>query len=135
LVERGVITGAQLKEALESQMNEGGLIGEIIVKLGFAKEEDIAYCLSLQYGFPFLPLEHYDIPQDVVKMVPVNVASHYSLIPIDKMGNTLTVVMANPLNVEAIEDLEDITSLEIRVFVGTSTEIRNAIKRHYSENG
>lgn len=59
LTERGVISHSQLEKALEVQKKDGGLIGEIIVKLGFATEEAIAYCLSLQFGFPYLPLENY----------------------------------------------------------------------------
>jgi type IV pilus assembly protein PilB len=133
LVERSVISAAQLKQALEVQMREGGLIGEIIVKLGFVSEENIAQCISFQYGFPFLPLENYDIPPDVLKVVPKNVAQHYCLIPIDKIGSTLTVAMSNPLNVEAAEDLEDITSLEIQIFVSTASDVRKAIERCYKE--
>ena len=133
LVERGVITAEQLKEALDVQIKEGGLIGEIVVKLGFVTEEAIAQCLSFQYGFPFLPLENYEVPPEAAKLVPRNVAQHYCLVPIDKIGNTLTVAMANPLNVEAAEDLEDITGLEIQIFVSTSSDIRAAIGRGYKE--
>ncbi|MCP4653373.1 MAG: hypothetical protein GY858_08350 [Candidatus Omnitrophica bacterium] len=133
LVEKSIITKTQLDEALEIQGEKGGLIGEVIVNLGFAKEEEIAQCLAHQYGFAFLPLENYDISKEVIASVPKNVASHYCLIPLDKIGNALTVAMANPLNVEAIEDLEDIAESTIQVFVSTVTDIRNAIKRYYDE--
>ena len=133
LVEKNIITQEQLKEVLDTQVKEGGLIGEIIVNKKFATEEEIAQCISFQYGFPFLPLENYDIPPDVVKLISKNVAQHYCLIPIDKIGNTLTVAMANPLNMEAAEDLEDITSLNIQIFVSTASDIRRAIERSYKE--
>lgn len=131
LVERGVIGAEQLKEALAAQKRKGGLIGEVIVSLGFAKEEDIAYCLSLQFGYPYLPLENYQISEDVVGMVPEKVCGHYCLIPIDKIGNTLTVAMANPLNVHAIEDLEDLTHCDIQIFVSTPSDIRGGITKFY----
>jgi type IV pilus assembly protein PilB len=131
LIERGIISKEQLDKALEVQRKEGGLVGEVIVKLGFAKEEDIAHCLSLQYGFPYLPLENYEISKEVIKLVPKNVSSHYCLIPIDKIGNTLTVAMANPLNTQAIEDLEDITSCDIQIFVSTPSDIRKSIEKFY----
>ena len=131
LVERGVVSNEQLAKALEVQVKNGGLIGEIIVSLGFATEEEIAQCISFQYGVPFLPLENYEISEEAVKVVPQSVASHYCLVPIDKIGDTLTIAMANPLNVEAAEDLEDITSLEIQIFVSTASDVRNAIKRGY----
>lgn len=133
LVERNIITPEQLKEALDIQTREGGLIGEIIIRNKFATEEEIAQCISFQYGFPFLPLENYDIPREVTKLVPKNVAQHYCLVPIDKIGDNLTVAMSNPLNVEAAEDLEDITSLNIQIFVSTSSDVRMAIERSYKE--
>src|SRR3989338_2920095 len=133
LAERGVITANQLKEALAVQKNQGGLIGEVIVNLGFAKEEDIAYCLSLQFGYPYLPLENYHVSQEVVSLVPKNVCGHYCLLPIDKIGTTLTVAMANPLNIQAIEDLEDLTHCDIQIFVSTPSDIRSGIERFYCE--
>ena len=133
LVDNNIITAEQLKEALEVQSKAAGLIGEIIVNLGFSKEEEIAQCISYQYGFPYLPLESYDIPEEVVKLVPKNIAQHYCIVPIDKIGNTLTVAMVNPFNVEAAEDLEDITSLDIQIFVSTASDIRETIARCYKE--
>lgn len=131
LVERGVITFEQLEKALTFQNKEGGLIGEVIVKLGFAKEDEIAHCLSLQFGFPYLPLENYEISKETVGLVPKNVASHYCLVALDKIENTLTVAISNPLNVQAIEDLEDLTRCDIQVFVSTPSDIRKAIEKFY----
>jgi type IV pilus assembly protein PilB len=131
LVERGVITFEQLEKSLAVQNKEGGLIGEVIVKLGFAKEDEIAHCLSLQFGFPYLPLENYEISKETVGLVPKNVATHYCLIALDKIGNTLTVSIANPLNVQAIEDLEDLTHCDIQIFVSTPSDIRKAIEKFY----
>lgn len=133
LVEKGIITQEQLNKALDVQVEEGKMIGEVIVNLGFAKEDEIAQCLAHRYGFAFLPLENYEISQETLSLVPKSVSSHYCLIPIDKIGNTLTVAMFNPLNVEAIEDLEDLTSLEIQIFISTATDIKNAIKKYYGE--
>jgi type IV pilus assembly protein PilB len=133
LMERGIITNAQVQEALEVQKKEGGLIGDIIVKLGFAKEEDIAQCLSLQFGFPYLPLENYEISPEAEQLVPKTVAEYYCLIPLDKIENTLTIAMANPLNVQAIEDLEDSTKCDIQLFISTPADIRKSIERFYSD--
>ncbi|MCF7871321.1 MAG: hypothetical protein K9L95_00735 [Candidatus Omnitrophica bacterium] len=129
LVERGIIVNNQLQKALEIQYQQGGLIGEIIVELGFAKEEDIAHCLSLQFGYPYLPLENYEVSKDVANLISKRVCSHYCLIPIDKVENSLTIAMANPLNNQAIEDLEDSTGCDIQVFVATPSDIRRAIKK------
>ena len=131
LVGRGIITNTQVDQALEVQKREGGLIGDIIVRLGFAKEEDIAQCLSLQFGFPYLPLDNYEISQEILKFVPKTVSTYYCLIPIDKIESTLTVAMANPLNVQAIEDLEDTTGCDIQVFISTPSDIRKSIEKFY----
>jgi len=131
LIKNGVLTEEHLKNALEIQKNEGGLIGEVIVKLGFAKEEEIAHCLSLQFGFPYLPLENYEVSKEIVNLVPKSVAAHYCLVTLDKIGATLTIAIANPLNVQAIEDLEDLTHCDIQIFVSTPSDIRKAIEKFY----
>lgn len=133
LIERGVINRRQLNKALEVQKRQGGLIGEVMVSLGYAKEEEIAYALSLQYGFPYLPLENYEISPNLLEIIPKQVANQYCLIPIDKIGNTLTVAMANPLNPQAIEDIEYVSKCEIQVFVTTSSDIRKVIQKFYGE--
>lgn len=131
LIERGVIGAKQLEKALEIQKEKGGLIGEVLVELGFAKEEDIAHALTAQYGFPYLPLKNYDIDSEIVKLVPQQVANQYCLIPIDKIGNSLTIAMSNPLNVQAIEDIELLTKCKVQTFVSTTSDIREAIKKYY----
>jgi type IV pilus assembly protein PilB len=131
LIERGIINHRQLEKALIVQKEKGGLIGEILVELGFAKEEDIAQALTCQYGFPYLPLTNYEIDVDVIKVVPKNVAVQYCLIPIDKIGKSLTLAMANPLNLQAIEDVELVSGCTIQTFVSTATDIRKAIEKYY----
>ncbi|MBC8443828.1 MAG: hypothetical protein H8D81_01800 [Deltaproteobacteria bacterium] len=75
LIERGVIDKKQLNHALKLQTEKGGLVGNILVYLGYATEEAIAQAITAQYGFPYLPLENYDIDAEIVKMVPKNVAA------------------------------------------------------------
>jgi type IV pilus assembly protein PilB len=131
LIERGIINAAQLEKALKFQKENGGLIGQIFVNLGFAKEEEIAQALTVQYGFPYLPLECYDINAEAIKLIPVNVAMQYNLVAIDKIGDLLTIAMSNPLNYQAVEDIEMLTKCKVQVFVSTMTDISNAIKKHY----
>ncbi len=131
LIERGIIDHKHLEKALLLQKEKGGLIGEILVELGFANEEDIAQALTCQYGFPYLPLRNYEIDSEVIKAIPENVANQYCLIPIDKIGKSLTLSMSNPLNIQAIEDVEMITGCVIQTFVSTSSDIREAIARYY----
>ncbi len=131
LIERQVITSEQLQEALNIQKEKGGLIGEILVEKGFAREEDIAQALTAQYGFPYLPLENYEIDSEIIKLIPRNVAKQYLIIPVDKLGNNLSITLANPLSSEAVEKVEKITGLNLQVFVSTASDIRRAIDKYY----
>jgi len=133
LLEKGIINEVQLEKALKIQKEKGGLIGQILVMLGYAKEDEIAQVLTVQYGFPYLPLESYDISPEVIKLIPENVAKQYNLIAIDRIGNLLTISMSNPLNSQAIEDIEVLTGSKIQVFISTMTDINNAIKKYYSK--
>jgi type IV pilus assembly protein PilB len=133
LIEQGIINQSQLDKALSVQRDKGGLIGEILVDLGFTKEEDIAQALTAQYGFPFLPLVNYEINPDVANVIPARVARQYLLVPIDKIEKNLTVAMSNPLNIPAIEDVELLSGCHVQVFVSTSSDIKKAIAKYYKD--
>jgi len=131
LIEQGVINRPQLDNALSLQKEKGGLIGEILVALGYAKEEDIAKAITAQYGFPYLPLSNYEIDPAVISVIPGRVARQYLLIPIDRIGASLTIAMSNPLNSQAVEDVELLLECNVQVFVSTSSDIRKAIEKYY----
>ena len=131
LVERGVIDNEQVGMALTFQKEKGMLFGEVLVELKFATEEDIAQALTAQYGFPYLPLLNYEIDPDVTHSVPENVCRQFCLIPIDKIGKSLSLAMADPLNVHAVEDVELITGCMVQTFVSTASDIREAIEKYY----
>lgn len=135
LVERGVLNPEHVQKALEIQKNDKRLIGEIIIDLGFATEKDIAQCIAYQYGIPYLPLENYEISSEAVSLVPETACRKYCFIPLDKIGTTLTIAMANPLDTEAADVLESVTSLSVQVFVSTVSDVRNAIERSYRTDG
>lgn len=134
LIERGVITAEQFQKALDAQKERSGiLIGELLIELGFLKEEDIAQTLTAQYGFPFLPLANYEIGVEVIEIIPARIARQSMLVPIDKIGNNLTIAMSNPLDVQTIEDIEILTGCNVQVFVSTSSDIKNAIAKYYKD--
>ena len=133
LVERGIINHEQLNISIKYQKDNGGLLGEVLVELKFATEKDIAQALTCQYGFPYLPLSNYEIDPEVLSAVPEHVCRQFCLVPIDKIGKSLTITMSNPLNVQAIEDVEVITGCSIQTFVSTATEIKQAIDKYYKK--
>ena len=131
LLERGVVSQIQLEKALVRQKTDGGLLGHVLVQLGFASEEEIALALTAQYGFPYLPLENYEIDEGITVIIPETVARQYCLIPIDHIGNALTLAMADPSNTQAIEDIELLTKCVVQTFVSTPSDINKAIDRFY----
>ena len=133
LLEKGVLKKDQLEKALKIQKQKGGLIGTILIGLSYVTEEQIAQAITVQYGFPYLPLSSYEIDPNLVGIVPENVARQYCLIPIDKIGNTLTIAMANPLNLQAVEDIELMTNCKVQTFVSTMTDIHGAIDKYYKK--
>lgn len=134
LVERGVIDREQVIMALACQKEKGGLFGEVLVALKFATEEDIAQALTCQYGFPYLPLASYEIEPEVISSVPENVCRQFCLLPIDKIGKSLTIAMADPLNTKAVEDVELLTGCAVQMFVSTTGDVKEAIEKYYKKN-
>ncbi len=131
LVDCKLITPKQLEEAVALQKEKGGLLGQILVALQCVTEEAIAQALTAQYGFPYLPLGGYEIDGEVAKIIPEHVAKQYGLVAVDRVGSILTVAMSNPLNTQAIEDIEMITHYKVQVFVTTATDVSQAIKNIY----
>ena len=131
LVEAGLITKEQLKEALEVQKNDNERLGTILVKLGYLTEEEITSFLSKQYGIPAVNLEHFEISEDVIKRIPSDIARKYMLIPITRTGSTLTVAMADPTNIYALDDIKFLTGLNVEPVVASELSIKKAIDKYY----
>lgn len=131
LIERGLITKESLENAFKIQREKGGLLGDILVSMRCTTEEQIAQAITVQYGFPYLPLVSYEIEAGIVGIIPENVARQYCLIGVDKIGDTITIAMANPLNTQAIEDVEMMSGSQAQIFVSTTTDIKNAIEKYY----
>ena len=131
LVDGHVITPENLEEALKLQKQKGGLLGQILVDLGYASEQAIAQALTVQYGFPYLPLSDYDMDHEITRLIPEITSRQYGLVAVDRIGSILTVATANPLDTESIREIEKITKLDVQVFVSTQTDIFEAIKRGY----
>ncbi len=131
LVESGLITKEQLQEALEVQKQDNERLGTILVKLGYLTEEEITSFLSKQYGIPAVNLEHFEISEDVIKRIPSDIARKYMLIPITRTGSTLTVAMADPTNIYALDDIKFLTGLNVEPVVASELSIKKAIDKYY----
>lgn len=131
LVERGVITKQQLEEALKVQKDVKRLLGEILVEQGYASEEDVMVCLTAQYGMPYLPLESYEIESEVINSVPAELIHKYNFIPIDKIGNLLTIVTSDVIDCDKYLELEKALGCKVQTFVTTPSALRKAIEKYY----
>ena len=105
LVDKGIITQKQLEEALEEQKKTGEFLGAILINRRYASEHVIAKGLSEELGLAFMDLSKYSIEPAAIKLVPETVCRKYTLIPVYQAGHNLTVAMADPLDIFAIDEL------------------------------
>jgi type IV pilus assembly protein PilB len=135
LVKAALITREQLNQALQQQQTGGGRIGGNLVKLGFISEDDITSFLSRQYGVPSINLSHFEIDATVIKLIPSEIAQKHQVIPINRTGNVLTVAMADPSNIFAIDDIKFMTGFKVEPVVAAETSIKNSINKYYDSAG
>jgi len=131
LVAEGLITKEQLDKALEAQRSQGKRLGDTLVTLGFVSEEAIAQALSKQLGIPYITLSHYEIDVSIIKTIPEDIVRKYKIIPVDKMGNTLTVALADPANIFILDELKLLTKFEIIPLISYESDILRAIDQYY----
>ena len=131
LLKAGLVTQEQLSEALEAQKKNGGRLGYNLVKLGLVREDDITQLLSEQYGVPFINLRHFEIDQAVIKLIPSEVAQKYLVIPVNRTGATLTIAMADPTNVFAMDDIKFMTGYNVEPVVASEVALRESIDQYY----
>src|SRR6266700_3172836 len=131
LTKASLITQDQLKEALKVQKEAGGKLGETLIKLGYVSEEDITECLSQQFGVPSINLADFEIDASVIKLIPADVARKYNILPVNKTGATITIAMADPTNVFAMDDIKFMTGYNVEPVVASEVAIKEAIDRYY----
>jgi type IV pilus assembly protein PilB len=134
LLKANLITESQLEQALTQQKSEGGRIGSILIKLGFVNEEDVAQCLGQKYGIPYISLDTQTIDAAVTQLIPPTIAQKHLVIPVSKAGTTLTMAMADPTNVFAVDDVKFMTGLNVRLMIAAESSVRRAIDRYYDSS-
>ncbi len=135
LIASSIITEDQLKQALNGQKKEGGRLGTNLVKLGFITEEKLVAFLSKQYGVPAINLSDYKIDSAVLKLVPADMAKKYLIMPVARVGATLTIAMADPSNIFAIDDVKFMTGYNVEVVVSSESAIISGITSYYLGKG
>jgi type IV pilus assembly protein PilB len=131
LLKEKLISPEQLNQALEYQKKYGGRIGSILVELDFVTEDDITNVLSHQYGVPSINLDYFEIDPDVVKLIPLETAQKYQVIPLSRVGSTLTIATTDPSNVFAMDDIKFMTGFNIEPVIASEGAITRAIEKYY----
>lgn len=131
LINSKLITSEQLSEALEFQRKKGGRLGDVLVNLGHINRKDLMVALSQELNIPPVDLSKLQIKPEIIKLIPKQVVRHYRLVPVSKIGKTLTVAMSDPLNVFAMDDIKVVTGFSIRPIISTEKSIERAIEQYY----
>jgi type IV pilus assembly protein PilB len=131
LIRENLITPQQLKEALDFQRTNGGRLGSTLVKLGILSDEEITAVLSRQYGVPSVNLDLFEVDPSAVKLVTQETAKKYMVLPLSRVGPTLTLAMVDPTNVFAIDDIKFMTGLQVEPVVVSEASLLAAIDRYY----
>ena len=131
LVKDSVISAEQLQQAIEFQKEHGGRLGTCLVKMGLVSDDDITAVLSRQYGVPSINLKFYEVDPAVIKLIPQETATRYQVVPLSRVGSTLTIAMTDPTNVFAMDDIKFMTGFNVEPVVASETAIIEAIRKFY----
>lgn len=134
LVEDALITEEQLQRALEQQLSHGGRLGSNLIQLGMVEEGALRNFLARQHGVATIDLDTAELAPSVVNLITPSVAKQHHIIPVSKAGNVLTIAMADPLDIFAIEDVKFMTGLNVVPMVTTETQINRTLERLYGVN-
>ncbi|AEI45725.1 GspE/PulE family protein [Paenibacillus mucilaginosus] len=131
LVESGIISEDQLKEALVEQRNTKQKLGDLLITQGYITEQQLIEVLEFQLGIPHVSLYKFQIDPAITQIIPESMARRYQAIPLQKDGGKLMVAMADPLDYFAIEEMRMTTGFRIEPAISSKDELQRAIARHY----
>src|SRR5262245_61770113 len=125
------ISPAQLQEALAFQKTHGGRLGFNLVKLGFVTDREITALLSRQHGVPSIDLSQFALDPGIIRLIPPETAHKYHVIPLTRSGSTLTIAMADPTNVFAVDDIKFMTGCHVEPVVASDSAMAQGLQRYY----
>src|SRR3990172_4101239 len=131
LIKEKIISNDQLKQALEYQKSNNCRLGNALVKLNFLNDDEVTAVVSRQYGVPSINLAYFEVDSSVIKLIPMETAMKYQILPLSRVGSSLTVAMVDPTNVFAMDDIKFMTGFNIEPVVASESAIMDAIKKHY----
>jgi type IV pilus assembly protein PilB len=133
LVREKLISLQQLRQAQDEQRKSGSKLGYALAKLGFITDGEITNFLSSQYRVPAIDLSTIEVERELTKLVSKEVCERHHIVPVARSGSSVTVAMADPTNLNAIDDIKFLTGYNVDVVVASETAITEAIERSYSQ--
>ena len=133
LIRRGLLNQDQLNKALEFQKKEPKYLGEILIQLGFVDERDVVVALVVQCNLPYIAVDKYEIDRAVLQLIPEEIIKKNLAIPLDRVGDILSVVMADPLNNAVKKEYQRLSNCQVAAFIATKNEIEKAIARWFGK--
>lgn len=134
LIDKKLVKAENLAKAVETQKEKGGSLSEVLIELGYISRNDLMIALSQELGIPPINLARYKINPLVIKLIPKKIAKMYKILPVSKMGDTLTIAISDPLNVFAIDDIKALTGFKINTIITTEKDITDALGQYYDES-
>jgi type II secretory ATPase GspE/PulE/Tfp pilus assembly ATPase PilB-like protein len=131
LVEEELISEDQFVNALDQQRRDGGTVEDILLSQGIITAQELAVMRSIQFNVPLIDLNRHVVQPQAIGLVPQELARHHTLIPIDIVNDSLVVVMADPENISAIEDIKATSKMSVEVTLGIAEDIVKAIDLNY----
>jgi type II secretory ATPase GspE/PulE/Tfp pilus assembly ATPase PilB-like protein len=131
LIEEGLLTQDQLKQAQEEQVREGGDLREILINHNWIKAQDLAAVLSVHFNLPFIDLQRHKIQPKALQLIPEAIARKHNLVPLDIIGDSLVIVMTDPEDIHIIQDLQAQVKMKIEPAIGVAADIKRAIDINY----
>ncbi len=134
LVRENLINQEQLSRALDDARSNGTRVGFSLVKLGFLAEQDLVRALARQHRVPAVDLERVKLDPRILKLIPTEIATKHQVLPLRRVGRTLTVAMSNPTDLGVIDDLKFITRLDIEPVIAGDFTLKKTIDREYEQS-
>ena len=133
LLEDKLVSQEQLSQALKTQKEKGGNLSKILVKAGLIDEDKLFINMSKVFLKPSIDINRFKIDPEVLKIIPLDVCRQYQIIPISKLGDTITLAMADPLNILALDDIKSLTGYKINPIIADARKFIQAIEERYAE--
>ena len=131
LCKKKLLVENDIKKAIDIQKEKGGKLSDILVGMGLVSRSDLVSALSEELGIPPIDLSRYKISPDIIELIPRKLAKNYRVVPVSKIGDFLTVAIADPLNVFATDDISSVTGSRINVVIASAKDIDEAISQYY----